>query len=171
MNSIRTHERAVAFCAALADTGNVSRACKAVSIGRATAYEWREEDTEFAGMWDRAAKLGLYVLEDEAQRRAVHGVEKVLLHEGRPIVAVEPALDRRGRQKVDKQGELMWKPVLDEKGRATFMTHVTYSDALLTLLLKASDPEKYRERSDLKLGVTGELSDALAEARQRAKSR
>lgn len=78
-----TPERKAAFCAALiASGGNVSRACEAVDIARQTAYEWREEDTEFAKSWDRAKEIGLDTLEDEAVRRAYEGVDEPIVHLG-----------------------------------------------------------------------------------------
>ena len=78
-----TPERKAAFCAALAASGgNVSRACEAVDISRMTAYEWRDEDADFEADWDRAKKLGLDALEDEATRRAFEGVDKPIVYQG-----------------------------------------------------------------------------------------
>lgn len=82
MNSNRTPERAAAFCAALAETCNVGKACKAIGIGRTTAYEWRDADPVFAEMWDRAMAVGVSALEDEAHRRAFEGVDKPIVHQG-----------------------------------------------------------------------------------------
>lgn len=78
-----TPERLAAFCAALATSGgNVSRACEAVDISRMTAYNWREENPEFAAAWDRAKAIGLDALEDEATRRAFEGTDKPVFHQG-----------------------------------------------------------------------------------------
>lgn len=78
-----TPERLAAFCAALATSGgNVSRACEAVDISRMTAYNWREENPEFAAAWDRAKAIGLDALEDEATRRAFEGIDKPIVHQG-----------------------------------------------------------------------------------------
>lgn len=78
-----TPERKAAFCAALAASGgNVTRACSAVDIARMTAYEWRDEDDEFAAQWDRAKQLGLDALEDEATRRAFDGVDEPIVYQG-----------------------------------------------------------------------------------------
>lgn len=68
-----TPEKLSAFCAALADTGNVSRACKAIDISRYTAYQWRQDDPEFAKDWDAALNAAVYAMEDEARRRAFEG--------------------------------------------------------------------------------------------------
>lgn len=77
-----TPEKLAAFCAALTDTCNVGRACKAVDIARQTAYRWREEMPAFAEAWDKAMKVGLSALEDEAHRRAFEGVDEPIVHQG-----------------------------------------------------------------------------------------
>lgn len=78
-----TPEKKAAFCAALATTGgNVSRACQAIEIARQTAYEWRDEDPEFAAAWDKWKSIGLEALEDEAMRRALEGTDRPVFHQG-----------------------------------------------------------------------------------------
>lgn len=77
-----TPEKLTAFCAALAETCNVGRACAAVGISRQTAYEWREDDPEFAARWKRAMGAGLTVLEDEMHRRAIEGTSEPVFHQG-----------------------------------------------------------------------------------------
>lgn len=44
---------------------------------------------------------------------------------------------------------------------------VEYSDSLLTLLLKAHAPEKYRERVDVRASGGGEVEDVLTEEQRR----
>jgi len=84
-------------------------------------YVWREEDPEFAKAWDDALDEAASTLENEAWRRATEGVEE-------PIV---------GRVERDRDG---------------VVAHVRkYSDSLLTTLLKAHRPEKYRERYEHEL--------------------
>jgi len=77
-----TPERQAAFCAALAATGIVRRACDAVSITRQTAYNWRDDDPEFAAAWERALKIGVSALEDEAHRRAFEGTDEPVYYKG-----------------------------------------------------------------------------------------
>ncbi len=116
-----TPEKLTAFCAALAETCNVGKACAAVGISRMTAYTWRNEMPDFAEAWERAMKAGLLGLEDEAHRRAFEGVDEPVFYKG------------------------------DECG-----TVRKYSDTLTIFLLKAHDPDKYRENSKV------ELSGSLA---------
>lgn len=88
-----TPEKLTAFCAALAETGVVSKACKAVDIARVTAYEWRDEIPEFAAAWDKALRIGITALEDEAHRRAFDGTEEPVFHHGNEVGAVRKYSD------------------------------------------------------------------------------
>lgn len=148
VQTTRTPEKQIAFLAALAETGNITRSAEAIGSGRQTVYDWRERDPEFAEAWDRAVKIAGYGLEDEARRRAEEGVEKPVFHKGEVCGTVRE-----------------------------------YSDTLLIFLLKAHNPEKYRENTRMELtGANGgpvQLADAdrrarvtglaaLAEARRRA---
>ncbi len=51
-------------------------------MGRATAYDWRAADPEFAKRWEEAKALGAEALEDEAVRRAHEGWEEPVFHLG-----------------------------------------------------------------------------------------
>lgn len=77
-----TPEKLNAFCAALATTGIVADACRAVDISRVTAYQWRDEIPEFAAAWDKALQIGITALEDEAHRRAFTGFDEPVFHQG-----------------------------------------------------------------------------------------
>lgn len=149
-----TPEKLSAFCAALAETCNVGKACNAVSISRYTAYQWRKEMQYFAEAWDEAMKAGLLALEDEAHRRAFEGVDKPLTHKGqftylRDFDAIDP---ETGERYLPNKAPVM----KDEQGRPLFATMKEYSDTLAIFLLKAHNPEKYRENS--KVELTGSLA-------------
>lgn len=77
-----TPEKLAAFCAALAETGIVARACKAIDVSRYTAYKWRDADPDFAASWDKALEIGVTALEDEAHRRAFEGTDEPVFHQG-----------------------------------------------------------------------------------------
>lgn len=100
-------------------------------------------------MWDRALKVGVSALEDEAHRRAFDGVDKPLSHQGqftylRDFAAIDP---ETGKQYPPDKA-----PVLkDEQGRPQVATVKEYSDTLAIFLLKAHNPEKYRENSKVEL--------------------
>ncbi len=117
-----TPEKLTAFCAALAETGIVGKACAAVDISRQTAYQWREQVPEFAEAWDKALRIGVSALEDEAHRRGFDGTLEPVFHQGAKCGAVRK-----------------------------------YSDTLAIFLLKAHNPEKYRENSRVELAGSVEL--------------
>ena len=118
-----------AFLTALASGASVTKACEAAGIGRATAYLWREGDAAFAAAWTVALEGGADLLEDEARRRAVDGVEK-------PVVA-------------------MGKVAKNDDGSVLKVRE--YSDTLLAMLLKAKRPGEYRERHVVDANITGKV--------------
>ncbi len=107
------------FLKELRRRGNVSDAATKAAIDRSTAYRWREAESEFAAAWDVAIEAAVEGLESEAWRRAKEGTLK-------PVY---------GRVAKDQDGKIG--------------TIREYSDGLLTTLLKAHRPEKYRERVGL----------------------
>jgi hypothetical protein len=83
-----------AFLDALARTGNVTRAAKAVHVTNRTAYNARNDDPAFAAAWDAALDAAMdLVLEPEAVRRAVEGVERPVYHQGKKIDSVREYSD------------------------------------------------------------------------------
>jgi len=73
-----TPERQRAFIEALADTGSVDAACKAVDMAQRGAYYLRRQPgaESFRAAWTAAVDLGVQRLEDAAMERALHGVEE-----------------------------------------------------------------------------------------------
>jgi AcrR family transcriptional regulator len=129
--TVRTLTRArELFVEALAGGASVTRSCEAAGVGRTTAYQWRKDDEAFAALWDDALEAGTDLLEDEARRRAVEGVE-------RPVVA-------------------MGKIARNDDG--TVLKIREYSDTLLALMLKAKKPKEYRDRLDVNANHTGTVN-------------
>lgn len=67
------------FLAALEETHLVSEAAKAAGIHRATAYEWRKQDPQFAAAWGDVEDRSTEVLEQIAVRRAAQGSDVLLM--------------------------------------------------------------------------------------------
>lgn len=65
-----------AFLAAYQETGNVRLACKVARVGRSSHYRWLEEDSPYGEAFDLTKEDAAELLEAEAHRRAVEGVEK-----------------------------------------------------------------------------------------------
>lgn len=118
------------FLEALAGGASITRSAQAAAVGRTTVYEWREADEAFAAAWDDALEAGSDLLEDEARRRAVEGVE-------RPVVA-------------------MGKIARNDDG--TVLKIREYSDTLLAMMLKAKKPKEYRDRLDVNAKHSGGLT-------------
>jgi AcrR family transcriptional regulator len=122
----QTLQRARAlFLDELAQRGIVQDAAAAAGVGRSTVYQWRGEDAAFAAAWDVAIERAADALEREAWRRGVEGVP-------------EPVIGRVDR---DLDGV-----VTGPDGQPLYIRK--YSDALLTTMLKARRPEKFREKVD-----------------------
>lgn len=153
-----TPEKLTAFCAVLAETCNVSKACAAVDICRMTAYTWREEMPEFKAAWERAMKAGVMGLEDEVHRRAFEGIDKPLTHQGQFSYLYETRT-KNGKVIVDSKTHLPVQfPVLDVNGRHIVASVKEYSDTLAIFLLKSHDPEKYRDNSRVEMAGRLELT-------------
>lgn len=80
-----TPERQRGFIEALADTGSVHAACKAVDMSQPGAYELRRQPgaESFREAWRRALDLGVQRIEDVAMDRALYGIEVPILSHGK----------------------------------------------------------------------------------------
>jgi transposase-like protein len=153
MTTKYTPEASEAFYAALAETCIVTRACALAGLTRATVYRWRKERADFARGWDAALEVGVAALEDEVIRRAVHGVDEPLLHQGQFVAerdydAIDPATDER-------YAPDLAPPLRRADGSVVYATIKRYSDQLLQFALKAHAPGRYRENVSLELAGRG----------------
>ena len=81
------------FLKSLSDWGNVRAACHAAGITRPMAYLARDRDPKFAAAWEEALEDGVDLLEVEARRRALRGVEKPVFYQGAQVSAVREYSD------------------------------------------------------------------------------
>lgn len=145
----RTPKWTKAFLAVYGRTANVALACRRAKVGsRMTVYRHAEISPEFAAEWDEAHERAMDRLEQEAWRRAVRGVQKPVLFQGKICGTW-----------VDADGNT----VSEQKRGARFAPIVIreYSDTLLVTLLKAGLPNKYRERIDHKVSGSMRHKHAL----------
>ena len=61
------------FIEALTLNGTVYHAAQAAGVSRQTAYRWREEDPEFADLWDEAIQNAVDEVENTIYHQAVGG--------------------------------------------------------------------------------------------------
>jgi hypothetical protein len=103
--------------AELRECGNIGAACEKAQIGRTTFYDHKRDDPKFAEQVAEALEDAGDVLEREAFRRAVEGID-------------EPVFGSLG----------------NNSGSGEIGTIRKYSDTLLIFLLKGTKPDKFRER-------------------------
>jgi len=68
-----------AFLATLSTTANVHLACRQAGVIRKTAYNWRDEDPNFAAAWKEAMDDATDLLEWHGRRRAIATSDKLLI--------------------------------------------------------------------------------------------
>lgn len=130
----RTHALAREFCRILAETANVRQAIRELGLKVTFVYDWRNTDEKFRKMWEEADLAATSYLEEEARRRATEGVDK-------PIYG--PTYD----ETTSADGVTVIR-----KGYGLVGTERQYSDQLLTVLLKAHNPARFRENVSIQHG-------------------
>ena len=78
-----------AFLNAYAETGRFDLAAQAAHVTRFTHYHWMHEDAEYPTAFAAAQQMAADMLETEAIRRAVTGVDKPIFWKGRQISSVK----------------------------------------------------------------------------------
>lgn len=130
MSNVQTQKKI--FIAELERTGVISRACQKANITRAKFREWDNQDPQFRqdvlDAQENASDEGEY----ELRRRAIHGTEIPVQHNGMPVYLRHP-----------ETGEL----ILDDNFEPIPFTVKRQSDSLLALYVKAHKP-KYRGAED-----------------------
>ncbi len=76
------------FLETLARTGNLPVAVDASGVSRHRLHVLRKDDPEFAELWDDAVEAGLDLLEGEAMRRVLEGIEEAVYYHGKRIDTV-----------------------------------------------------------------------------------
>lgn len=114
-----------AFLGAFRNVATVSGAAKLAGIDKTTHYNWLQADQAYAEAFKEAQADAVDLLEQEARRRAIVGVEEPVVYQGAFQYEVDPTTGVR-RQLVVRR----------------------YSDMLLQAQLNAHLPEKYRYRHE-----------------------
>ena len=82
-----------AFIEALRATGNVTRAAQYAGRSRNQAYHVRRHSEDFAAQWDEALGEGIDLLDAEARRRAVTGIDKPVFYKGEVVGSIKKYSD------------------------------------------------------------------------------
>lgn len=88
-----TLKRREDFLAALAEGNTVTTAARLVGMSRRAVYKTRVADPDFAAEWDSSFDEGADVIEQEAIRRAVQGVDKPVYQGGIEVGVVREYSD------------------------------------------------------------------------------
>ena len=150
------------FLDKLAETRNISAACRPAPSNPSRAKERARLHPDFALQWEEAATMGAERLEEVADKRATVGTRKLLLVRGEPV-----RLNKAEGQHVDG-----WLESTDpETGEALgwgFVYVLETSDTLLIFLLKGALPDKYADRKKVDANVSGALALGVAVTRTMA---
>lgn len=157
------------FLTALRNVGKIAPAARAIGINPGVVHDRRKADADFAAAVDEAIDECHDALEAEMVRRARDGVNEPVIYKGRLQYLTEPLLDAEGNVVLDKDGEVVQRPVRDEANDFVPLTVAKKSDALLMFALKGYRKRTFAERTEL-TGADGEplnpeVSDADRAAR------
>ena len=83
-----------AFIKALRRTGNVTLAAQYAGRSRNQAYHVRRHSEDFAAQWREALEEGSDLLDAEARRRAVTGIDKPVYYKGEVVGSIKKYSDR-----------------------------------------------------------------------------
>ncbi|MCI0632491.1 MAG: hypothetical protein L0206_01015 [Actinobacteria bacterium] len=121
----------VRFLEAFRQLGNRTYAAMHADTTPKVVRSWEAEDPEFALAVSEAGLEACDRIEQEAYRRAVVGVAKPVIHQGKLCY------------RTDEQGNVL----RDQAGKAILLEQTEWSDELLKLLLRGAKPEKYARQA------------------------
>jgi hypothetical protein len=82
MRAQRAHQKKAAFLEAYAKIGTVVHAAQHVGLPRRTHYKWLQKDPNYAKHFAEAEEEAIQLLEREARRRAMVGIEEPVYYKG-----------------------------------------------------------------------------------------
>ncbi len=138
-----------AFLEALAETGNVGAASRAVGVSRIDAHAARRDDTEFAAAWAGAWDAARDIAHDRARptgpvlvpaSAAAAGLRTAVVT---PVPSAVETLEAEARRRALEGVEenVYYQGAVIGRTRK-------YSDTMLMFLLRAYRPDIYRERRE-----------------------
>ncbi len=71
-----------AFLAAVAEVGNITEAAKVAGVNRKDHYRWLQKDPSYPELFEAAMQEAADLMEAEARRRAVEGVDEPVFYQG-----------------------------------------------------------------------------------------
>ncbi|MPZ68594.1 MAG: terminase [Actinobacteria bacterium] len=120
------------YLSAMRKTGTLTSGCRAAQCSPTTVYQWREHDLAFSMAENEAKNAFADALEEEAVRRAWHGVDKPV-YQGKELVGMI-------REYSDTLLIFSLKALRPEKYRDRFDVR-TQQDAPVVVPMRAEDVE------------------------------
>jgi hypothetical protein len=127
-----------AFLAAYGRCARIGQAAETAKIAKQSHYIWLSESENYRNAFAQTQIMIGDLAEDAAVERAIHGVEKPVLYQGRPVRV---------------NGKLLYER--------------EYSDTLLIQLLRRFKPQEYRERTTMEVSGSVDLVERLQAGRRR----
>lgn len=78
-----TAKKKAAFLTAYVECGTITHAVRAAKVSRQTHYVWLKKDPEYARDFAEAEQAAGEMLEREARRRAIEGVQEPIVYQGK----------------------------------------------------------------------------------------
>jgi hypothetical protein len=125
------------FMSAYTRTGRIGAAAAAAKVHRKSHYLWLRESAAYRAAFEATSQIIAGLIEDAAVERAVHGVKRPVLYQGKIVIV---------------NGEPLYQ--------------IEFSDPLLITLLKKFNPA-YKERTELQHSRSIDLVQRIQEARRR----
>ena len=149
------HPKKRAFLVAFAKVGVIGKAAEIARIHRSMHHHWMKTDPDYPDLFHQAEEEAIEILEMEAKRRAVEGINDPIIYQG----AISGSW-------VDKEGRQVAK---DTPGSTLIpLTVKRYSDNLLMFILKAANPQKYRDNVHIDGSITISPDEMFLEIHRRA---
>jgi hypothetical protein len=126
------------FLAAYTRCARINQAAETARVAKQSHYNWLEESEEYRQAFRRTHAMIGDLAEDACVERAIFGVEKPVLYQGKHV-------------------RLNGRPLYERE----------YSDQLLITLLRRLKPQEYRERTAIEVSGSLNLAERLQEARRR----
>lgn len=139
------HDWVPNFLKSLAEHGIVRTAANLAAVDRTTVYRRKESDEEFAKAFDDAMETAIDTLEQEARRRALHGVEEPVIYQGQPTPLFER--DAAGNVVMDDGGRPKLR--MNPDGTVALLTIRKPSDAMMALMLKGRRKRVFADRTEI----------------------
>lgn len=152
----RAHQDA--FLAQFVLVANIDAASRMSGIHRSTHYEWLEQDPAYAARFEQTIPAAVDVLEVEARRRALVGIDKPVFYKGKRVATVKDYSDVLLMFLLNGRRPEVFRPRVEHTGKNGGPIQHTHVIA----------PVALHELDDAELAVAERLAARIEAAKQQA---